>query len=634
MSAASIDETRAEARPARRRRTPDAARALRARARRRMRVSIAGVLAAGFGGLVALAVASVLALGLWGAGSNTYGLLVDKANLTLDAVERRVRGQLDPARAQAAFLADEIVAGRLSFDEPDAMIATMRGVLAATPHVTGIMALAPDMANARVARMSDGIVGTAEPLASADAEYALQGLVAAQDRTRPYWAEPVWAEELQASLISLRHPVRDGDRYLGFIAVAVSLADLSRFLTDLFVEDGQNGSLLLGRDRVLAHPSLAGAEFRFRPASGEPPVPTLDRVGDPVLSALATASAEESDRVGDLVVRVFDAAGSTHLALERPLPGYGPDPWTLAVVQPVEAVSAPLDLLWTMGAAGIAILAAALAAAVLIAKRLSLRIARFAAAAESIRALDFRNTPTLPASRVRELDDTARAFNAMTSALAWFEAYVPKGLVLDLMRRGGDGVRSQARTLTIMFSDIRGFTAQSDLMGPEQVAELLNHHFALVGACIEAEGGTVDKFIGDAVMAFWNAPGEQADHAARALRAARAIGLALAADNAERVAAGLDPVRVSIGLHTGPVIVGNIGTGARMNYTIVGGAVNVASRLEAAAAERQGDAEVLILASEACARAAGAAPDEVEEVGPLFLRGVGEPVPAYRIPVG
>jgi len=624
MASTALDET---ARGAPRARRAAAVQRLRAR------VSITGVLVAGFGGLVLLAVASVLALGLYGAGSNTYALLVEKADLTLDAVERRVRGQLEPARAQAAYLAAAIGEGDLSVADPEPLAATLRGMLAATSGITGIVVLTPDLANVRAARLPDGIGATSEPPAPADVETLRDLLAEASGRAGPYWAEPVWSDELGAAILTLRQPIRDGDRDLGVIAVAVSLGDLSRFLTDLFVDEGQNGALLLGRDRVLAHPSLAGAGFTFLPAAGEPPVPAVDRVGDPLLSAVAADPPDASERVGGLVARVVEAAGTEHLSLERRLPGYGPDPWTLVVMQPLEAVSAPVDQLRRMAAAGVAILVAAVAAALVIAKRLSRRIARLAAAAETMTALDFRNAPALPASRVRELDDTARAFNSMTAALAWFETYVPKGLVLDLMRRGG-GVRSQARTLTIMFSDIRGFTALSDLMGPEQVAELLNRHFALVGACIEAEGGTVDKFIGDAVMAFWNAPADQVDHAARALRAARAIGVALAADNAGRVAAGLAPVRVSIGLHTGPVIVGNIGTATRMNYTIVGGAVNVASRLEAAAAERQGDAEVLILASGETVRAAGVPPAEVEEVGPLFLRGVGEPVPAWRVPVG
>jgi class 3 adenylate cyclase len=266
----------------------------------------------------------------------------------------------------------------------------------------------------------------------------------------------------------------------------------------------------------------------------------------------------------------------------------------------------------------------------MIGRGLSQRIARFADVADSVRRLDFRRAPRLPESSVREVSKAGSAFNDMIQALAWFETYLPKGIILQLMRRGADGVVSQTQAVTVLFSDIRGFTALSDRMGPEQVASLLNEHFALVGACIEAEGGTLDKFIGDAVMAFWNAPSDQPDHAARALRAARRIAAAIADDNVRRVAGGAPPVRVSIGVHTGPVVVGNIGTPSRMNYTIVGGAVNVAARIEALAAERQGELECCVYASAETLEAA-APSDGFEPVGMVTLRGVADGCHVWRL---
>jgi len=145
-------------------------------------------------------------------------------------------------------------------------------------------------------------------------------------------------------------------------------------------------------------------------------------------------------------------------------------------------------------------------------------------------------------------------------------------------------------------------------------------------ACIEAERGMVDKFIGDAVMALWNAIEDQPDHAARAARAARAIAAAIHEDNRGRTA----PVRVRIGLHSGPVVVGNIGTAARMNYTVVGDTVNVAERLEGAAKELLPDAEVAVLLS---AATAGALPPELAVVplGRHRLRGRDAPLEIFAL---
>ncbi len=115
---------------------------------------------------------------------------------------------------------------------------------------------------------------------------------------------------------------------------------------------------------------------------------------------------------------------------------------------------------------------------------------------------------------------------------------------------------------------------------------------------MEKEGGTIDKFIGDAVMAFWGAPGRVENPAASACRAAVAIQRALAADNERRVGEGLAPVRIRMGIHMGPVVVGDIGTPTRINYTIVGDAVNATQRLESLGKGIDPDAEAIALVSE------------------------------------
>src|SRR3546814_21026138 len=97
----------------------------------------------------------------------------------------------------------------------------------------------------------------------------------------------------------------------------------------------------------------------------------------------------------------------------------------------------------------------------------------------------------------------------MLSGLRWFETYVPRSLVMRLIRLGEGGVESEERPVTVMFTDIVGFTAASQRLTPRDTADFLNHHFALVAAAIDASGGTLDKYMGDAVMAFWGAPAAQ-----------------------------------------------------------------------------------------------------------------------------
>jgi adenylate cyclase len=611
--------------------TEDARRRRLSRAwlRRRFRVSISTILVTGFGALMLLAVASVLGIGLFSAGRSTLQLLVDKADLVSTDVEVRVRNLLDAGPAQTAFVADLVFRGEIGTDQPERMSDVMRGALSATPHVTGLMYVEPDGRNVRVGRFRGELrVGT--DLAMQPEEVAaLFGTT--QDSLSAFWSSPLWAQELSGAILTLRQPVRRDGRLVGIVLAAVSISDLSRFLSKLYVDDGIRAVLLDEPDHVLAHPSLVGSRFQFRGVANGSPLPRIENVADPVLQALALEGWDQGETLRPgLAARIVETAGGNFIVLQRQITGYGPQAWTLGVILPSSEYTQQLVRLWWTGVAGVAIMIIAVAAALLIGRGLSLRIARFADIADSVRRLDFRNAPQLPDSSVRELSKAGSAFNDMVKALAWFETYLPKSIILQLMRRGGEGVVSQTRTVTILFSDIRGFTGLSDQMGPEQVASLLNEHFALVGGCIEAEGGTLDKFIGDAVMAFWNAPSDQPDHAACALRAARRIAEEIARDNRRRIAEDAAPVRVSIGVHTGPVVVGNIGTPSRMNYTIVGGAVNVAARIEGLAAERQGETECCVYVSAGALTAAGTI-DDFEIVGHVSLRGVADGCEVWRL---
>ena len=240
--------------------------------------------------------------------------------------------------------------------------------------------------------------------------------------------------------------------------------------------------------------------------------------------------------------------------------------------------------------------------------------------------------PTLGRGVFRELNEAANAFNTMVDGLRWFETYLPRSLVLRLMRQGGPAaVASEERELTVMFTDIVGYTALAEDLPPTELAAFLNHHFTLVDGCIEAEGGTVDKYIGDAVMAFWGAPESMPDHAERACRAAQAIAQAIAADYARQCGSGRTPVRLRVGVHTGPVLVGNIGAAGRINYTIIGDTVNTAQRLEELGKGMDdGGRGVLVLVSGEMAERLGAG-FPLTSVGAHVLRGRHEPTEVFRL---
>jgi adenylate cyclase len=179
--------------------------------------------------------------------------------------------------------------------------------------------------------------------------------------------------------------------------------------------------------------------------------------------------------------------------------------------------------------------------------------------------------------------------------------------------------------VTVLFADIVGFTTLAESMSLEQVADILSMFCKHVADAVFQEGGTVDKFIGDCVMAFFGAPVSFADHAACAVRAAIHIQEIMARWNRDRVAAGLPPLHVRIGLNSGPVIVGDIGSPTRADYTVIGNTVNVAARLEQCAAG-PGD----IVFAEATRRQL---PLDVacEPLGEVTLRGLERGANAFRI---
>lgn len=164
-----------------------------------------------------------------------------------------------------------------------------------------------------------------------------------------------------------------------------------------------------------------------------------------------------------------------------------------------------------------------------------------------------------------------------------FARYVPEDVVNELASAGARPVvQGERRVLTLLFADLAGFTAASERLPPEAVAQALNAFFTRMTDCVHRHGGTLDKFIGDAVMAFWNAPLPESAHARRALDCALEMQTAMDALRSSWKGTPFDSVRLRIGLHTGEAAVGHLGSQARFTYTAVGDAVNTAARLEGA----------------------------------------------------
>lgn len=302
----------------------------------------------------------------------------------------------------------------------------------------------------------------------------------------------------------------------------------------------------------------------------------------------ARTATELSRSQADLFNSPFGTAGGERLfpgvelqatLVDNYLTGGGlrtvPEGWTLALV----ALLVPL-LLWgnrRLHPAGAAALAAALVAAIA------------GASWWLFGCFQLWWPPLLPAAAALAVYGAAAlagyAFvrRRARQTRAMFAQYVPPAVVSrliaqpELMRLGGE-----AREVTLMFTDLANFTTLSEQLSAEQTVEVLTAYFNAMTPIVHATGGTVDKFIGDAVMAFWGAPLDDPQHAEHAVTAAISMQQAMQVLVADLRARGLPPIHMRIGLHTGRVVVGNVGSEQRFSYTAIGDAVNLAARLEGA----------------------------------------------------
>lgn len=209
---------------------------------------------------------------------------------------------------------------------------------------------------------------------------------------------------------------------------------------------------------------------------------------------------------------------------------------------------------------------------------------------------------------------------------------------IDLLRKierekTGIDETGEYKKISAMFVDMRGFSHLLERHEARRIIKLMDLYFRMLVAVIRQHDGVVDKFMGDGLMAFWGAPERLDDPALRACRAALAMARAIEADNQRRAAVGDPPVWIRIGIHTGTVVVGDIGAPGRINYTIVGDTVNAGQRLEALGHDMGRAEAVTILVSEAVRRQL---PDGfvLEPAGSFRVRGKAEVIEVYRLTGG
>jgi adenylate cyclase len=341
--------------------------------------------------------------------------------------------------------------------------------------------------------------------------------------------------------------------------------------------DGENARAVFLCDRAGRLVAPRGATGRLVDTDDGLRVPPAD-VPPTTAAALALPLLRDLPPGDEARVAHFDADGRPFLAAFRALDAT--QDWIVGVTVPEDVYTADLErsrrrlVAWSA-----AVVAALLAGGALALRAAGRSFGAIVRETERMRTFDF--APAAHRASVREVRAVLDGIEHAKAALRALSKFVPVDLVRRLYADGREPrPGGELRELSILFSDIEGFTTLSESMAPGALAELMGDYFAAMTAAVHAAGGTVDKFVGDAVMALWNAPEPLADHAARACRAALACRDAERALQTSPAWAGRPRIRTRFGIHTGTVLVGNIGAPDRLNFTALGDGVNLASRLE------------------------------------------------------
>jgi adenylate cyclase len=392
-------------------------------------------------------------------------------------------------------------------------------------------------------------------------------------RTEPY----VFASLRTLGVTLARRLPGTGKTVLG---LDVTLASLSGFVAEQRMSAAGLVYLATGSGRLIAYPDPAKLTAAAQNPDGSRALDTVrvNDLGDPL--AKAVQDAFENGGGKPFSARELVVGGVTYLAQILPIPILGSQHEFVALAVPASEFIGPLQQAQRQGLFWVAVLMLAAAPVMFLAARAMAKpLGLLTAEAVRISELDMSDSPAI-CSRIAEVDTLCRAVAVMKANYQVFGRYLPRSLIRHLHDGALTHLGGQRREITLLFTDVEDFTSLSERMAPEELMQTMSEYFQGVTKAIMDANGTIDKFIGDAVMAFWNAPSHDEGHIERACAAALRLQKATADFNGKRLAQGLPPLNTRVGIHTGEAVVGNIGTDERMDYTALGAVVNLTSRLE------------------------------------------------------
>lgn len=392
---------------------------------------------------------------------------------------------------------------------------------------------------------------------------------------RPYVSAPYLSFSIGAPVITVSAPLRG--KVPGVLAADVKLDSFSDFVQTQ--RPGQRGTVMIfdQAGSLIAHPEFAGLVATAMTQPSRSQLPSIDEINSGAVAAVLRQSHSLVHNEGF----IRDADGESYLFRLTKFAigeGYGANILMLAAendfVQNVRRLQLHgLILAIVAGAAFIPIVW-------MFGSTMSGSLKRITAQAVQLQTLSEPSQRPVT-SYIKEIHELGNTVSLAQRTIWSFAHFVPKEIVRRVIDNSIStklgGVKQE---ITLVFTDVRGFTTIAEAADPDVLMRQTSRYFAVMTAAFLAEGGTIDKFIGDAVMVFWNAPNPQDDHVARACRAALAAKAAGDKLNADFEAEGLEAFFTRFGIHVGEAVVGNVGSTERMNYTALGNTVNLAARLE------------------------------------------------------
>jgi adenylate cyclase len=392
---------------------------------------------------------------------------------------------------------------------------------------------------------------------------------------RPYVSEPYLSFSIGAPVITVSAPLRG--KVPGVLAADLKLDTFSEFVQAQ--RAGEHGTVMIfdQAGSLIAHPGFAELVTTAMTNPSQSQLPSIDAINSGLVASIIHKTHHLDNVDGD----IRDADGQDYLfRLTKFTLGERYNGTILLVAAQDDFVQNVRRLQFNGMILAIIAGAAFLPVVWLFGSRMAQSLNAITAQARKLQNLD-EPDPVPVASYIREIHTLGNTVYHAQRAIWSFAHFVPKEIVRRVIDNSIStklgGVKQE---ITLVFTDVRGFTTIAESADPDVLLLQTSRYFAVLTEAFLAEGGTVDKFIGDAVMVFWNAPNLQPDHVARACRsvlAAKAAGERL---NAEFEAEGLQPFFTRFGIHVGEAVVGNVGSTERMNYTALGNNVNLAARLE------------------------------------------------------